>query len=30
MRYNVETIGGDIPLLKKEVLSKALRTVNGI
>ncbi|RPB22261.1 hypothetical protein L211DRAFT_789118 [Terfezia boudieri ATCC MYA-4762] len=30
MRYNVEAIGGDIPLLKKEVLSKALRTVNGI
>jgi len=30
MRYSVEAIGGDIPILKKEVLSKALRTVNGI
>ncbi|KAI5787039.1 autophagy-related protein 17 [Peziza echinospora] len=30
MRYNVEAIGGDIPVLKKEVLSRALRTVNGL
>ena len=30
MRYNVDSVGGDIPVLKKEVLSKALRTVNGI
>ncbi|KAF8473972.1 autophagy-related protein 17 [Kalaharituber pfeilii] len=30
MRYKVEAIGGDIPILKKEVLKKALRTVNGL
>lgn len=30
MRYNIEAIGGDIPILKKEVLSKALRIINGI
>lgn len=27
MKYKVEPVGGDLPELKKEILSKALRTL---